>query len=124
MRFSPLILICLLAACASPYDRCVRSATDDANTLSELIAETEANIARGFAIDEQVSPRINYQYCFNARGVWTLCRKRDLQTKEVPVAIDLAAEERKLAGMRTKLEQLKTQAGRDIRACRAQFPES
>ena len=124
MRISPILGLCILAACASPYDRCVSDATEDANTLSSLIAETEENIARGYAIDEQVEPRISYQYCFNRRGVWTLCRQNDLRTKEVPVAIDLAAEERKLDGMRTKLEELKLQAGRDIRACRAQFPES
>ncbi|MEL7213449.1 MAG: hypothetical protein AAGK92_12355 [Pseudomonadota bacterium] len=121
MRFSPVLLICALAACASPFDRCVTEATRDANTLSALIVETEANIARGYAVDEQVTPKISYQYCFNSRGVWTLCRKRDLRTKEVPVAIDLAAEERKLVSMREKLAQLKAQAGRDIRTCRAEF---
>ncbi len=124
MRLSPVLLICALAACASPYDRCVSEATRDANTLSALIAETEANIGRGFAIDEQIEPSISYQYCFNRRGVWTLCRERTIRTKEVPVAIDLAAEERKLEGMREKLAQLKAQAGRDIRTCRAQFPDS
>lgn len=123
MRTSPFFLLVLLAACASPYERCVSEASRDANTLSALITETEANIARGFAVDEQIEPRISYRYCFNSRGIWTLCRERDIRRKKVPVAIDLAAEERKLAGMQEKLSQLKAQAGRDIRACQAQFPE-
>lgn len=123
MKWAPFVMICVLAACANPYERCVSEATADANTLSLLISETEANIARGFAVEEQVEPRISYQYCFNSRGVWTLCRERDIRRKEVPVAIDLAAEERKLEGMREKLSQLKAQAGRDIRACQAQYPQ-
>jgi len=123
MRFLPILAICTLAACASPYDRCISEATRDANTLSTLIAKTEANLARGYAIDKQVEPRISYRYCFNSHGVWSLCRYRDVVQKRVPVAIDLEAEERKLVGMREKLSQLKIQAGREIRACQTQFPQ-
>lgn len=122
MRFLPLLALLTLAACASPYERCVREATRDANTLSALIAEAEANLRRGYAVDERVEPRISYEYCFNSRGIWTLCREQNLIRRDVPVAIDLEAEERKLAGMREKLTQLKAEAGPKIRACRAQFP--
>lgn len=123
MRFRYLPLLLAVSACASPYERCVQDATRDANTLSALVAETEANITRGYAIDQEIESRVSYEYCFNSRGVWTLCRERDLVRRDVPVAIDLEAEERKLAGMREKLNQLKAQAGPKIRACQAQFPQ-
>ena len=48
-RLSILALL-LLAACATPLERCIASATKELRVVSGLIASTQANINRGYAI--------------------------------------------------------------------------
>ncbi|MGG7644882.1 hypothetical protein ACQ5SP_08775 [Rhodovulum sp. YNF3179] len=126
-RFALLSLLLVLAACATPLERCVTQATRELRTVEGLIAETEANIARGYAIEEERVPYSYFTWC--ARGdvdedgsglVW--CRQTDFRLREKPVAIDMQAERRKLADLEEKRRDLAAAAAAEIRRCRAAYP--
>lgn len=118
----PLACLVLVTACATPQERCARRATSDLRTLTALIGETEANIARGFAYREELRS-VNYGLTYCAAGYGgvgvRLCADNQVQTVRRPVAIDLDAERQKLAGLRDKRAELETQAAAAIRACNA-----
>ena len=128
-RFAVLSLLLLLAACATPLERCVNQATRELRTVEALIAETEANIARGYAIEEERVPYSYFTWCARDDDdedglgmVW--CRQTAFRVREKPVAIDMAAERRKLAGLEEKRQELAAAAAAEIRRCRAAYPAS
>lgn len=49
---SALALVTALAACGTPQERCIASATRDLQVVNDLIAETEGNIARGYGYEK------------------------------------------------------------------------
>jgi hypothetical protein len=123
----------LLMGCATPQEACIAGATRDLRILDGLIAGTEANLRRGYAIETVAVPDT----------VWTVCRQRGpLRGEDVegagsgpafcfedvvrqvdqPRAIDLGAERAKLASMRVKRAELARAAGPAVAACRAQHP--
>ena len=121
----PLVLLCLLAvvACGTPYDRCVAPVRSELRTVDRLIAETEGNIARGFAIERQ--PQIIQERvpCFDADGIRTWCFAPVVTETRRPVAIDRTVERGKLETLRTRRSELMALAVATESRCRAQHPE-
>lgn len=128
-----LILPLLLAACGTPQERCINTATRDLRTLNGLIEESQANLARGFAYEEYTVTRSRWVHCQGApvvdskgnvvAGRTYMCLDDYTDTVRRPVAIDLAAERRKLEGMLEKKRELTRVAAAQIEGCKAQFPE-
>lgn len=122
-----LLLTCLgLAACASPQDRCLRDISREAQTVSRLIAETETNLARGFSYEPELQDSyVGVSGCVGTgryyRGAFGVCGTRAPQVVERPVAIDPAAERRKLDGLRTRQAELNRALPNARAACAAQF---
>lgn len=125
-----LALLVLLAACATPQERCIQVATKELRTVNALIAEVEGNLARGYA----------YETYEITRTVWVVCEwlppakdggeprpryclDEETDTLRRRVAIDPAAERRKLAALKEKQAELSRRAAAEIAACREQFPE-
>lgn len=92
----------IVAACASPRERCLRAATSELRVLDGLIAETEGNIARGYAIDREVTTRTVVELCAWPREDTLFCTRQEPITRERPRAIDVAAEQRKLNDLRIR----------------------
>lgn len=112
----------LLGACASvSRDQCLRAATEEIRTLDRLIAETEAGLARGYGIDRQDVPVLERRHCTGSSGSAT-CLETDIVTVERPVAIDPAAENRKIAAMRANRQALIPRAMLQIAECKRRFP--
>ena len=109
------LLALLLAACASPRERCVRAAVSELRVLDQLIAETQGNIDRGYAIDSIVETRTVLEPCTARDDPFLFCSRQEPVTRERPRAIDVAAEERKLADLqeRRRLEARRAQAAID-----------
>lgn len=117
--------LAILAACGTPQEYCIRNATREVRTLDRLIAESEANLARGYAFEDS---RI-------VRHVWVVCGRRHMgtapqmcfepieDTVRRPVAIDPAAEDRKRDNLRAKRAMLLQRAVSAVAACRAAYPE-
>lgn len=125
-RVSIPVLICLLAAaCATPQERCISDTTKELRTINSLIAETEGNLSRGYAIERetQVRPRLtfcagSYRHRRIGAGV-SFCSTDDIVQRERPVALDPQAERRKLAQLRERRSALEVQVRRDLAACSA-----
>lgn len=128
-----LILPLLLAACGTPQERCISTATRDLRTLNGLIEESQANLARGFAYEEYTVRRSRWVHCQSApvrdsegnlqSGGTYMCLDDYTDTVRRPISIDLGAERRKLEGMLEKKRELTRVAAAQIEGCKAQFPE-
>jgi len=63
-----------LAACATPREQCIGQATRDLRVLNSLIAETQGNLARGYAIGEQQEVRTLRKTCRGENSDGTIFR--------------------------------------------------
>lgn len=130
------ILVLLLAACGTPQEQCINRQTRDARVLERLIAESEANLRRGYALEEVVVYRDRWVQCpvvtlpAPADGSPPppappprLCLDEVRETETRPKAIDLGAEAQKLGTMKEKRAALLRAAQPAIAQCKAQFPQ-
>ncbi len=130
MHRPALALLALLAGCGTPQERCIRSATAELRTITELAAEVEANLARGYAWESHEVTRTVWMICD-----WQpspvpgepprpqYCLEDDTETLRRRIAIDPAAETRKLQGLMAKEAKLTVVNTSRIAACKAEFPE-
>lgn len=127
MRLPLIAFPLLLAACASPLEQCISSAQRELRTIDRLVNETRGNIARGFAIAEREEVVVRDGTCTGESedGVEFEfeCEKTDVKTVREPVAIDLNAEQAKLASLEERQRQLQETASAQIAQCRAIHPE-
>ena len=131
MRRLALFPLLLLTACGTPQEQCINRNTRDLRTIQSLVNETQANIARGYAIEEYTvyvpvwriceipvqtdpaKPAPPPRYCF----------EQEPQTRTRPKAIDLRAEGAKLDSLLERRDQLARAAEPVIAQCKAQYPE-
>lgn len=123
-----LMLVLAIAACGTPQDRCIRAATQELRTLDTLIAETEANLARGYGYETREIVRHVWTWCDDYLGPdhryhRRMCFEPVYDTVERPVAIDPEAEARKLDALKSRRAALARRAQDAVAACRAEFPE-
>lgn len=127
-----IVLPALLAACGTPQERCISRNTGEYRTVSRLLAEVEANLARGYAWEERQVVRDRLTQC---REVWrdrqgrdqiryTPCWRDYVETERYRVPIDPAAETRKRDNLAARKSALADRAGAYVAACRKAFPES
>ncbi len=118
-----LAILLLLAACATPEQRCVLDATKELRTVDSLIAESEANLARGYAIDREVERRPRLTFCsggFHRHVGMSFCTTEDIIYRDRPVALDPAAEQRKLALLKERRRALASASQRNVALCRGE----
>lgn len=131
---SPLAAVLLLAACGTPQEQCIRSATRELRTVDRLIAETEASLRRGYAYETRQVTRTEWVVCEyvrvpprngdgEGRVVPRYCLDDVTDTVQRPVAIDPLVEKRKLASLTARRKELNRAALADVEACRARYPE-
>lgn len=123
-----LLLPMMLAACGTPQEQCIRANTRELRQVDALIAETEANLARGYGYRSDIVTDWDWEPCFYGRPVPKgqapdMCWEPYERTIRTPVAIDPASEQRKLAALTERRKTLAAQATRVVAACKAQYPE-
>ena len=131
-RLLPLTLL-LLAACGTPQEQCIARNTRDLRTVERLIAESEANLGRGYALEKRTERYRTFEPCLlpsppDANGNpqpprRAMCPDTRTRTYTVPKSIDLDLEARKLAQLKDKRKQLARAAEPVIAQCRAEYPE-
>lgn len=122
----------LLSACGTPQERCISRNTGEYRNVSRLLAEVEANLARGYAWDERQVVRDRLTQCRevyrdkdgNAQVVSRPCWRDYVDTERFRVPIDPAAETRKRDNLAARRTALADQAAAYVEACRKAFPES
>ena len=128
MRLNYIVLPLLLAACASPQERCISDANRELSIITGLVNETRANIARGFAVGTEEDVIVRRGLCDGQTedgvAIKVACDRTITRERRVPVAIDLNAERAKLASLVERQTELRTNLNNRVDQCRAQFPES
>lgn len=123
LLIAPLLI---LAACTSPRDACLSDAVTDLKVVQALIADTEATIARGYAIQTETRTVIYTNFCvgtgLGGNGRFSFCNTAQPVTSRVPVAVDLNAERRKLASLKTKEAELRRSSLLRQQRCEQRYP--
>lgn len=126
MRLIAIALLPLLAACATPREACLANVGSDLRVVDKLVAQTRANIARGFAIETRQKVREVKSTCEtelpDGTAVRTTCEKLDVRDIQTPVAIDLNAERAKLASLEERQRQMQIAADAARQQCIAANP--
>lgn len=120
----------LLAACATPQEQCIARETRELRIVESLLAETEANLRRGYALTQvtvwrpvwvDCTPRVREgapspapRICFDDRP----------ETVTRPSPIVPEAEAAKRDSLIAKRNELLPLAEGHIAACRAAYPEA
>ncbi len=114
-----LALPLLLAACATPQERCQSEAVRDLRVMNELIAETQATLQRGYALREETLPRFGTTFCYRRDDDFgiDLCLGNEIRTRLRPVAVNLDDERAKLQTLQQKRQELETRARAQIESC-------
>lgn len=131
MRRLALLSLLILTACGTPQEQCINRNTRDLRTIQSLVNETQANITRGYAIEEYTVYIPVWQICDIQRPAVAgqpappprYCFEQEPQTRTRPKAIDLRAEGAKLDSLLERRDQLARAAEPVIAQCKAQYPE-
>ena len=128
MRPALIVLpVVALAACATPREQCINDVTRETRILSSLIAETEGNIARGYALEERQEVRTINSRCSGSTpdgDEFTFpCKDTQTFTSTAPVAIDLNAERAKLASLQDRFVQMQATSNQAVAQCIRVHPE-
>ena len=127
----PLIAILpLLAACGTPQEQCITRETRDLRVVEQLSAESERNLARGYAMVETTVWRTDWEPCgpviVDKNGKVLprrMCLEDVPETVRRPKAIDLNAEAAALKQLKAKRLSLQKAAEPAIAACRRAYPQ-
>lgn len=126
MRAALLIVPLLLTACATPREACLIDVNKEVRIINNLIAETQANLERGFALEQRQRIRTRRSTCRGSNSDGSRfryrCEKVDTITRTFPVAIDLNAEREKLASLEERQLQNLSNAQAGVAQCLARFP--
>lgn len=126
-----LLPVCLLAACGTPQQRCISRNTSEYRAVSELLAEVEGNLARGYAWEERQVVRTEWDDCpyvaISDDGdrfiAYRSCVRDVIDLEQYRVPIDPAAETRKRDSLSARKAKLASSAQRAVAACKAAYPE-
>jgi hypothetical protein len=120
-----------LAACQTQQQRCEARAVQDLRVVNELIAETEATIRRGYAIEEVQTTRPVATFCWGGYtgyyndgwgGGGGLCWGNQVFTTDEAVAVNLDEQRATLRSLQAKRKELEVQARAQLDACAAALP--
>ena len=112
-----------LAACETPQEACLRDASRQVGIVEGLIAETQGNLRRGYAVEEDQVIRTVPDFCEvrdrDGRERRTFCDRIEVRNVSRPVAIDPAAERAKLDGLLESRARLAAERTDRLLACQA-----
>lgn len=119
----------ILSACGTPQEQCIGAATRDMRVVDRLITEAEGNISRGYGFENVTVYMTEWVDCTphptaaNPEPKPQMCLEDVPETTRQPVALDLAAERAKLAGLKQKRAQQAKAATSAVAQCKALHPE-
>ncbi|KGJ07869.1 hypothetical protein EQ718_11540 [Paracoccus versutus] len=126
-----LMPVLVVASCGTPQEQCISRNTREYRTVSNLLAEVEANLARGYAWEERTVMRTQWEDCRyvwvdkdgNRRLGYRPCLRDVADTERYRVPIDPAAETRKRDNLLARKQALMPAARAAVDACKAAYPE-
>lgn len=126
MKRTALILsLFVLAGCANPRQDCIDDATKDLRIVQGLIADTEATLERGYAIQTETRTVLYTDFCIGTgirNGHFSFCNRAQPVTSRTPVAVDLSVERKKLLSLKRKEAELKARSANNVQRCELAHP--
>jgi hypothetical protein len=122
-----LVAMLTSAGCSSiARDQCERAAVADIRTLDRLIAEAEANLARGYGFSRHAETYFQRRRCegWGGAGPAPDCLYADTDIVQTPKAIDEPSVLRKVQTMKRRRAELVPQAMANLAACRRHYPDT
>lgn len=120
-------LLLALGACATPRQTCIAHVTHDQRVIDRLIARTQANIARGYALETRQEVVQVPDFCRVTADDGSVslvsCDRVEVQDHQVPVAVDLNAEQAKLTSLLERQRQMRAQTAAAVAQCQATYPD-
>lgn len=128
MRLLLITPLVFLAACANPLEACKQDALKDLRVVQALIADTQATLDRGYAIQTETRTVIYTNFCVGtgvgSNGQFSFCNYPQPYTTKRPVAVDLDQEKRKLRSLKAKEIELKRNSLLNQQRCELEYPAS
>lgn len=115
--------LAILAACATPQQQCINTASNEARTIRKAISTAQGNIGRGYAIHSHTETFDVPTVCYDSASKPYRCYETEFRTVETPVSINVVEERRKLASLQKRLPAATRQMNAGVASCQAQFPE-
>jgi len=122
-HFALLPALALIAACATPQEQCINTASNEVRSIRSGISTTQGNIARGYAIHRSQESYQAPDICYNKDKKPYRCFHTQYRTIETPVTIDVTEERRKLANLNKRLPVATRKMNAGVANCRIQYPE-
>lgn len=122
-HFALLPALALLAACATPQEQCINTASNEVKTIRSGISATQGNISRGYAIHRHTETYQVAETCFDGNKKPYRCFETEYRTVETPVSVNVSEERRKLAALQKRLPAAMRQMKAGVANCRVQYPE-
>ncbi len=107
-----------LVACTTPAERCITNATEGLAEIDAEIAEAEANIARGYRLEERAINNVGMEFC-SAQNNVKICVAGDHDIPPRQVPIDVAAEQGRLQALKNQRAAADARMQREIAACQS-----
>lgn len=122
------LAVLLLSACLDPQQACLDRADRDLRVVRNLIDDTEATLARGYAIRSETRI-VNYNtFCLGHHGRHNtgavFCDRTRVVTSRTPIAVDLNVERRKLESLKRKEQELQAKTQSALASCETSEPVS
>ena len=122
-HFAILPALAILAACATPQEQCINTASNEVRAIRSGVSTAQGNIARGYAIHTSTETYQVPDVCYGKNKKPYRCYETEYRTIETPVTIDVAEERRKLASLKRRLPAATRQMNAGVANCRVQYPE-
>ena len=122
LKVLPLMSVIALGGCIDEYEQCLRNNSKDIRVVDQLIVETQATLARGYGFETVIEMVTEEQPCLDINQEPTICLVEVPVTKQVPVAIDLDAERRKLEQLLDQKQALQARYAQAQQICREKYP--
>ncbi|MBB4208773.1 hypothetical protein [Roseinatronobacter bogoriensis] len=119
MRLLLALSAALLAACASPQDRCLQQAQAPLVELDARIAESEHAIARGYRIMPATEARTTLHICAWPKEPVLFCTRHTPATRETRVAVDTGSEQANLDRLRAERSAVAEATAQRVASCNA-----
>ena len=121
----PRAALLVLSACQTPLEQCLSQADAPAADLRAQLAERNANLTRGYRLDQRIVTMPEFRLCAVPGSTQTvMCTEwvDTVHTQRTP--IDPRVEAEAIALLERQLERAGRQAAQEARTCRATYPET
>ncbi|MGR3375578.1 excinuclease ABC subunit B [Salipiger abyssi] len=120
----PLTALLLLAACATPQERCLRDAAGPWRAALKERERIAEDLARGFTYETKFEERTRFRWCAGGTGQLYPCWESDAQPVTRRIPVDAEALRARDAELARALPELRRAAEADMERCRVAFPEA